>query len=43
VVAVGMLKKQGFPTTFMDWIKIGIPFTLLTTSAAAAVVWFVWR
>jgi Na+/H+ antiporter NhaD/arsenite permease-like protein len=43
VVTVGMLKKQGFPTTFMDWIKICVPFTLLTTTASAAVVWLVWR
>jgi Na+/H+ antiporter NhaD/arsenite permease-like protein len=43
VVAVGMLKKRGFPTAFADWLKIGLPFTLLTTAASAAFVWLVWR
>ncbi len=43
VVAVGMLKKQGYPTSFSDWLKIGLPFTALTTIASAAFVWFVWR
>lgn len=43
VVAVGMLKKQGKATSFMDWIKVAAPFTVLTTSAASLFVWFVWR
>ncbi|GAB1483069.1 hypothetical protein MASR2M78_18850 [Treponema sp.] len=43
VVAIGMLKKQGYETNFMDWLKIGLPFTLLTTAASAAFVYFVWR
>jgi Na+/H+ antiporter NhaD/arsenite permease-like protein len=43
VVSVGMLKKQGFQTSFLDWVKICVPFTLLTTTASAAVIWLVWR
>ncbi|GAB1433721.1 SLC13 family permease [Spirochaetota bacterium] len=43
VVAAGMLKKNGTPASFMDWIKIAAPFTVLTTAAASAFVWFVWR
>jgi di/tricarboxylate transporter len=28
---------------FGQWLKIGIPFTLLTTGAASLFVWLVWR
>ena len=43
VVSVGILKKQGYPMRFSDWLKIGLPFTLLTTGAASLFIWFVWR
>lgn len=43
VVSVGILKKQGFPMQFKDWLKIGLPFTLITTGAASLFVWFVWK
>lgn len=43
VVAVGLLKKQDIRMGFSDWLKIGLPFTLLTTAAASAFIWFVWR
>jgi di/tricarboxylate transporter len=28
---------------FANWLKIGIPFTLITTAASAIFIWFVWR
>lgn len=43
VVSVGILKKQGINLRFADWLKIGLPFTLLTTLASALFVWFLWR
>ena len=43
VVAVSILKKQGIRMDFADWLKIGLPFTALTTAASAAFLWFVWR
>jgi len=43
IVAVGILKKQGINMTFVDWLKIGLPFTLLTTTAASLFLWVVWR
>ena len=42
VVAVGILKKHGVSCNFGNWLKIGIPFTLLTTAAAAVSLWLVW-
>jgi Na+/H+ antiporter NhaD/arsenite permease-like protein len=42
VVAIGILRQQGEPMDFGRWLKIGVPFTLITTCAAAAFVWLVW-
>ena len=42
VVAMGILKKEGRPVNFAGWLKIGAPFTILTTAAAALALWFVW-
>ncbi len=41
VVAVGLVKKEGRKVTFKDWIRIGAPFTLATTTAAAAFVYWI--
>ncbi|MDR0669214.1 MAG: citrate transporter [Treponema sp.] len=43
VVSVGLLRKQGVDTNFAQWLKIGLPFTLITTFSASAFVWLVWR
>lgn len=43
VVAMGILKKENYKAGFGKWIKIGLPFTILTTVAAATVLWFVWK
>ena len=43
IVAMGILKKEGHPMGFPDWLKIGLPFTVITTTAAAAFLWIVWR
>jgi Na+/H+ antiporter NhaD/arsenite permease-like protein len=42
VVASGILGKQGVPMTFGAWLKIGLPFTLITTIASSAVLWLLW-
>ncbi|MBO6100741.1 MAG: TRAP transporter large permease subunit, partial [Spirochaetaceae bacterium] len=42
VVAMGILKKEGYPITFPGFLKISAPFTVLTTAAAAALLWLVW-
>ncbi|MDR2553346.1 MAG: citrate transporter [Treponema sp.] len=43
VVAVGILGKQGRPVNFLQWLKIGVPFTLITTTAASLAIWVIWR
>jgi len=42
IVACGLLKKEGFPVKFKDFIKIGLPFTLAAVGSGYLFVWFVW-
>ncbi|MDR0389170.1 MAG: citrate transporter [Spirochaetaceae bacterium] len=43
IVSVGILRKQGIDMHFGRWLRIGLPFTLITVVASSAFVWFVWR
>jgi len=43
IVACGLLKKEGYPVKFGDFMKIGIPFTLTAVTAAYLFIWFIWR
>jgi Na+/H+ antiporter NhaD/arsenite permease-like protein len=43
IVAMGIVKKEGHSLNFGGWLKIGCPFTLFTTAAAAVFLWLVWR
>ena len=42
VVAMGIVKKEGYPMKFTGWLKVGVPFTVLTTASAALVLWLLW-
>ena len=42
VVAMGILKKEGHPISFSGFLKIGAPFTILTTTVSALVLWLIW-
>ena len=42
IVAMGILKKNGHSISFGKFLKISAPFTVLTTTAAAVLLWFVW-
>ena len=43
IVACGLLRKEGHPVRFMEFTKIGLPFTLAAVSAAYLFIWFVWK
>ena len=43
VVSSGILKKEGYPLSFGGWLKVGIPFTIITTTVAAGFLWLFWR
>ncbi len=42
IVSVSVLRKNGFKVSFMDFVKVGLPFTLAATAAGAAFIWIVW-
>jgi len=43
ITAVGILRKNGEPVTFADFMKIGVPFTLTAVLVGYLFTWFVWR
>lgn len=43
VVAMGILRKEDHPINFGGFLKIGAPFTIITTLAASLLLWFVWK
>ncbi len=43
IVACALLKKEGYEVRFMDFVKIGLPFTLAAVSAASIFIWLIWR
>lgn len=42
VVSMGIVKKEGYPMKFSGWLKVAVPFTILTTGVAAIVLWALW-
>jgi Na+/H+ antiporter NhaD/arsenite permease-like protein len=43
IAGVGMLRKEGHEVSFMDFARIGIPFTLAAVLGGYLFIWFVWR
>ena len=42
IVSMGILKKEGHPINFGGFLKISAPFTIITTTAAALLLWVLW-
>ncbi|MEW6229477.1 MAG: SLC13 family permease, partial [Bacillota bacterium] len=42
VVAMGILRKNGYKPTFWQFVSIGLPFTLVAVGTAYAFLWLVW-
>ena len=43
LVAFGLLRKKRYNITFLDFVKLGLPFTILAVGSACVFLWFVWR
>lgn len=43
IVAVGRLKKEGYQVSFLDFARIGLPFTIAAVGAAYLFIWWIWR
>lgn len=42
IVTIGLLRKAGYRIGFGHFVRIGLPFTLVSLGAAAFCVWLVW-
>ena len=42
IAGIGILQKEGYKVSTKDFIRIGIPFTLVAAVTGALVVWLVW-
>jgi len=42
IVSVGILKKEGYRVKFGEFVKIGLPFTLVAVSFASFFIWMIW-
>lgn len=42
IAAVGLLRREGYEVTFKDFMRIGIPYTLVAVLAGYIYFWFVW-
>ena len=42
IAGIGILQKEGYKVSTKDFIRIGIPFTLIAAVSGALVIWFVW-
>lgn len=43
IVSVGMLRERGYRVSFGEFLKIGLPFTLVAVIAAYLFLWFIWK
>jgi Na+/H+ antiporter NhaD/arsenite permease-like protein len=43
IVGWGMIKKEKYNATFLDFVKIGFPFTIAAVVPAYIFIWFVWK
>jgi Na+/H+ antiporter NhaD/arsenite permease-like protein len=41
IVAMGIVRKQGHETTFGEFVRIGLPFTVAAVLASSLFVWFI--
>ncbi|TRZ50551.1 hypothetical protein D4Q80_00060 [bacterium] len=43
VVTIGILRKHGYQVKFSEFVKIGLPFTLIAVFLGSFFIWFIWR
>lgn len=43
IIACSLTKKEGYPVSFGQFFRIGLPFTLSAVVPAALLVWYIWR
>lgn len=43
VVTCGILKKHNYTVDFMQFVRIGLPFTFFAVLASSTFVWLMWK
>ncbi len=43
ITAVGMLRKEGYQVSFAQFMRIGVPYTLVAVMTGYLYFWFIWR
>ena len=43
IAGVGLLRKEGYEVSFRDFMRIGVPFTLVAVATAYVYLWIFWR
>ncbi|MBO5555820.1 MAG: TRAP transporter large permease subunit [Oscillospiraceae bacterium] len=42
IAGIGILQKEGYKVSTGDFVRIGVPFTLIAAVSGALVIWLVW-
>ncbi len=42
IAGIGILQKEGYKVSTKDFLRIGVPFTLIAAVSGALVIWLVW-
>lgn len=42
IAGIGVLQKEGYKVATKDFLRIGVPFTLIAAVSGALVIWFIW-
>lgn len=42
IAGIGILQKEGYKVSTKDFLRIGIPFTLIAAVTGALVIWLIW-
>ena len=43
IVSVGLLRRHGHKISFLEFAKVGLPFTLAAVTASCLFIWFIFR
>ena len=43
ITAIGILRKEGHKVKTWDFMRIGIPYTLVAVTVAYILIWFIWK
>jgi len=43
LVTIGILRKEGYKVKFSEFVKMGLPFTVIAVLLGSLFIWFFWR